>query len=54
MQLEVERYPQHLTDSRAEFSLEIHPPPAATTPYFLKVTQSDGHLAWSSPIYLRA
>ena len=53
MQVKVERYPQQLTEHQAGSSLEIHPPAGATTPYFVKVTQSDGHLAWCSPIYLR-
>jgi hypothetical protein len=49
----VERYPEKLTEVVGVLQATVTPPPAATTPYFVKVTQSDGHLAWSSPIYLQ-
>ena len=53
MSVTIERYPQTLTDTRASAEFTVHPPAGKTTPYFVKVTQSDGHMAWASPIYLR-
>lgn len=53
MQLCVERYPEQLTEYEASLSTTITPPPGQTTPYFVKVVQSDGHMAWSSPIYVK-
>ena len=53
MQLRIQRYPEQLDDYAAEFELEIEPPAGSQTPYFVKVVQEDGHMAWSSPIYVR-
>jgi hypothetical protein len=53
MQLCFERYPEQLTDYEASLSETISPPPGQTTPYFVKAIQSDGHMAWSSPIYVK-
>ena len=54
MEVKFQRYPVSLSETAAEFTLDITPPQNVShkTPYFLKVTQSDGHLAWTSPIYL--
>ncbi|MCL2639321.1 MAG: DUF3604 domain-containing protein [Phycisphaerales bacterium] len=53
MEVKFQRYPASLSETVAEFALDITPPASPhKTPYFLKVTQSDGHLAWTSPIYL--
>lgn len=52
IQLCIERYPAVLTEYAAGLSAEIEPPAGQTTPYFVKVVQSDGHMAWSSPIYI--
>jgi hypothetical protein len=30
----------------------VQPPAERQTPYLVKVVQSDGHMAWSSPIYV--
>ena len=53
MALCVERYPEQLTEYAARLSATVSPPPGQTTPYFVKVVQSDGHMAWSSPIYIQ-
>lgn len=53
MQLWVERYPEQLTEYEASLSETISPPAGQTTPYFVKVVQTDGHMAWSSPIYIK-
>ncbi len=52
MQVSFERYPEYLTDQVASLSAEIEPSTGQTTPYFVKVIQEDGHMAWSSPIYV--
>ena len=33
-------------------SFEVDPPSGKTTPYFVKTTQVDGHMAWVSPVYV--
>jgi hypothetical protein len=48
----IERYPEDPTERSAELQLTIEPPAGKTTPYFVKVTQCDGQMAWASPIYL--
>ena len=48
----LERYPQHLTEMTASLEIEIESLPGQTTPYFVKVIQEDGHMAWSSPVYV--
>lgn len=51
MQVVVERYPA-VVDTRAlHLERAVTPPPGKLTPYFVKATQVDGHMAWSSPIY---
>ncbi|HWB52913.1 MAG TPA: hypothetical protein VG722_01930, partial [Tepidisphaeraceae bacterium] len=52
MQLKIERYPTELSQTSAAVSLDL-PTPKSLTPYFVKVTQSNGQMAWSSPIYLK-
>jgi hypothetical protein len=53
MQVQIERYPETLVETEAKLEATVTPPAGKTTPYFVKVTQSDGHMAWSSPIYLK-
>jgi hypothetical protein len=48
----VERYPERLVDLSATLDCEVRPPADRTTPYLVKAVQSDGHMAWSSPIYV--
>jgi hypothetical protein len=48
----VERYPERLIDLSATLDCEVQPPAARSTPYLVKAVQSDGHMAWSSPIYV--
>jgi hypothetical protein len=31
----------------------VKPESGKTTPYFVKAVQEDGHMAWSSPIYVK-
>ena len=50
---EIRRYPESPSDR--DVSLEVSVPPLddAVTPYFVRVVQVDGHMAWASPIYIR-
>jgi hypothetical protein len=52
MEVCVERYPEELKDLAATLEWEVEPPPGQRTPYLVKAVQSDGHMAWSSPIYV--
>ncbi len=52
LQVCIERYPEQVTDDEAALTATIEPPAGQTTPYFVKVVQVDGHMAWSSPIYV--
>jgi hypothetical protein len=54
MSVTIERYPAELSETKLKLEHTVHPPAdGKTTPYFVKVTQSDGQMAWASPIYLR-
>lgn len=50
-----QRYPDTAQMSTTPFDIELplEKPTAPHTPWYVKVTQSDGHLAWTSPVYLR-
>ena len=54
MALRVERYPEQLKQLSASLHHTIHPSTNTRTPYFVKVTQHDGQMAWASPIYVEA
>ncbi len=53
MQVTIERYPEEPVEAFLELKHTVHPPAGELTPYFVKVTQVDGQMAWSSPIYLK-
>ena len=48
----IRRYPETLACLELSLEKSINAPTGVRTPYFIKATQSDGHLAWSSPIYV--
>lgn len=52
MQVCVERYPEEVTEFRLQLNQTLAPPAGQRTPYFVKALQTDGHAAWSSPIYI--
>jgi hypothetical protein len=52
MQLSIQRYPEHVTTRELSLTAPLSPPPGRQTPYLVKVTQIDGNLAWSSPVYV--
>lgn len=46
-------YPEEIAETGLSLSRSISPTAGKRTPYFVKVIQSDGHAAWSSPIYVK-
>jgi hypothetical protein len=52
MQVEMQRYPEETTQTELSLSRVLSPPAAEPAPYLVKVTQVDGHMAWSSPVYV--
>lgn len=46
------RLPETLSERAMEFAIEVPVEAAGDTPVFVRVTQEDGHRAWSSPLYL--
>lgn len=51
MQVVIERYPEQVTTLELDLTVAEIPPAGKLTPYFVKVIQVDGQMAWSSPIY---
>ena len=49
---EVKRYPEEPSERELGLELTVPAPTATVVPYFVKVIQVDGHMAWSSPVYL--
>jgi len=45
-------YPEEVMETELSLARQISPTAGKRTPYFVKVTQIDGHAAWSSPIYV--
>ena len=50
----IRRYPVEPVTETLELSRSVTPVRGETTPYFVKVIQTDGHMAWASPVYLRS
>lgn len=51
MQLVIERYGYFESTHKLELEVDVTPPENELTAYFVKVIQTDGEMAWSSPIY---
>jgi len=49
----IERYPEENQEMQATIAATLDAPTGQTTPYFVKVVQEDGHMAWASPVYVR-
>jgi hypothetical protein len=47
-----QRYPEQVTERELGLSRVLQPPAGRPAPYLAKVTQVDGHMAWSSPVYV--
>ncbi|MEZ4733599.1 MAG: hypothetical protein R3E79_41410 [Caldilineaceae bacterium] len=45
-------YPETVNDMTATLTCTVEPPVGQMTPYFVKVVQVDGAMAWASPIYV--
>ena len=52
LQLMIERYPATVAQHQLELDIVVEPPQHKRTPYFIKATQTDGQMAWASPIYV--
>ncbi len=52
LEVRVERYPETLTRTELTLKADIEPPRDSVTPYLVKAVQTDGHMAWSSPIFI--
>ena len=50
----IRRYPVEPVTETLELSRSVTSVRGETIPYFVKVIQTDGHMAWASPIYLRS
>ena len=48
----IERYPDQSHEDVMAAEMELEAPADRITPFFIKVTQRDGQMAWSSPIYI--
>jgi hypothetical protein len=48
----IARYPEAPADRTLELAFAVDVPPAGPTPLFVKAIQVDGHVAWSSPVYV--
>jgi hypothetical protein len=50
--LEVQRLPEKMTQTHVRHSVQVKVRAKGDTRLFVRVTQEDGHRAWSSPVYL--
>ena len=50
--IEVQRLPEKMDQHHVRHSVEAKVRPKGDTRLFVRVTQEDGHRAWSSPVYL--
>lgn len=46
------RHPERLTSHQGRLDGDFELPTGTTTPLMIKVTQEDGHMAWTSPVYV--
>lgn len=46
------RYPEELTTESLSLEIEVELERSQTNPYLIKAVQEDGHIAWSSPIFV--
>jgi len=53
LQVQVEYLPLGLGDSNCAFAYVDEEPKSGCTPYYVRLTQSDGARAWSSPFYIK-
>ena len=53
MRVSIQRYPEQATERELSLSTALSPPTGEQAPYLVKVMQVDGHMAWSSPVYVK-
>jgi hypothetical protein len=51
MRVTIQRYPEEVTERALDLRVALSPPADRQAPYLVKVTQVDGNMAWSSPVY---
>ncbi len=49
----IQRYPEITKETTLTMDCLAAPKPNQTTPYLIKAIQEDGHMAWSSPIFIQ-
>jgi hypothetical protein len=52
LHIRVRRYPRSVKALTLAMDATVEIDPGATTPLMVRATQVDGHIAWSSPIYV--
>jgi len=52
MRVTIQRYPEQVTERELSLSIALSPPADQRSPYLVKVVQTDGQMAWSSPVYV--
>ena len=48
----IQRYPESTEETTLSLEYQAAPEPDRTVPYFVKAIQEDGHMAWSSPVFI--
>ena len=48
------RYPEDLFETEISLDETVEVTKGKSNPLFIKVVQSDGHIAWSSPVYVNS
>ncbi|MEX1368208.1 MAG: hypothetical protein AB1Z98_34075, partial [Nannocystaceae bacterium] len=52
LHMSIRRYPEHLADTAVTLRAEVPVGAGESAALMLKAVQSDGHMAWSSPVYV--
>jgi len=52
LQVAFRRYPETLQQRRLTLSHTVNPVSVEAEPYYIKVIQEDGHMAWASPVFI--
>jgi hypothetical protein len=53
LNVSIQRYPESLLETTLSLEYQAEPESGRTVPYFVKAIQEDGHMAWSSPIFIQ-
>ena len=52
-QLKCYRLPEHMTDHKLDTEITVNLESNADNPLYARLTQEDGHVGWTSPIYVQ-